>query len=337
MLNYRCIGLTYTLTCPLSCRDCINSSSPQAKGKMDPVLASHYIKIISRHSKAFCFTGGEPMLYYNEIRPLIREAADLGLSVSLVTGAGWVRTDKSHIARERIFGLKEAGLQTLFISWDIYHEEFSPAENALLLMELAKEAGLPALARGVTPATNPKSQLEEKLVKIELYETVPVMRLGRAESLPEDHFTFTPDVPPGGCSVVLSPTVEPDGTVYACCGPSRGAHRSSPLILGNVLNESLDDILSRAAQDPILEALNKIGPYGLLQLIKDSPDLHGILPKRDRYTTMCEACLDMNDIPAVVTKLRERLCTKDVSALLMAAKLFQSAPREMRMAVPPLM
>src|ERR1700733_4037598 len=161
MLTYRCVGITYTLTCPLSCRDCINSSSPKATGKMQPEVASEYVKTIARHSKAICFTGGEPMLYYNEVLPLVREASSLGLNVSLVTGAGWVRTDKEHIARERLLGLRDAGLEALFISWDIYHEEFSPAENALLLLNIAKQIGLKAIARGVTPGSKPITDFEE--------------------------------------------------------------------------------------------------------------------------------------------------------------------------------
>src|SRR5882757_6937896 len=336
MINYRCIGLTYTLTCPLSCRDCINSSSPKAKGKMQPDVASEYIKTIARYSEAICFTGGEPMLYYNEILPLIREANALGLNVSLVSGSGWVRTDKAHIARERIYGLKEAGLTALFLSWDVYHEEFSPAENVHLLLDLAKEAGLKAIARGVVPASKPSSRFEETLVNIDLYEKIPVIRLGAAMDLPDDHFTFTPDVPPGTCSIVLSPTIEPDGTVYTCCGPSRAAERSSPLVLGNTSNESLETILHRGARDPILEAIFTIGPYGLMQLIKDDPELRGILPKRDRYTSMCEACLDMNDIPAVVDKLRERIASDDGRTLLIAAKLFRYAPYTMRTNLPPI-
>ncbi len=331
MLDYRVIGLIYTLTCPLACRDCINSSSPKAKGKMEPAVASEYLRTIAQYSKGVCFTGGEPLLYYNEVLPLIREAKALGLVVTLVTGAGWVRVNKAHIARERIFALKDAGLDALFISWDVYHEEFSPPENALLLIDLAKEAGLDRHVRGVKPATGAVARIESTLVSIGMkYETNSTIRLGTATSLPDDHFSFVADVPPGACEIVRSPTIEPDGTVYACCGPARGAERSSALVLGNTNSESLDTILHRGSRDPILEAISIIGPYGLLQLAKDDPTLQSIMPRRDRYSSMCEACLDLNDVPAIVEKLRARLTTEDARNLLVAAKLFRHAPPELR-------
>ena len=335
MIRYRCFGLTYTLTCPLACRDCLNSSSPKATGKMQPEVASEYIKVIARYADALCFTGGEPMLYYNEILPLIREAKALGLIVSMVTGAGWVRTDKEHIARERIFGLKEAGLDGLIVSWDVYHEEFAPPENALMVLNLAEQAGLTKFVRGVLPATGAVARIQENLVRINVpYDTVRTIRLGTAATLPDDHFTFTPDVPPGRCEIVRNPTIEPDGTVYACCGPARTSNHSSPLRLGNAFNEDLDAILHRSVRDPLIEALIDIGPYGLIQLIKDDPALRNILPVRDRYSSMCEACIDMNDVPAIVEKLRERLSSDDARMLLVAAKLFNHAPSKMKAAIP---
>ena len=328
---YKVVGLMYTRTCPLACRDCIVESSPKVREKMQQSVASNLIKTIPKYSDAVCFTGGEPMLYYNEVLPLIYEAKALGLVVTLVTGAGWVRTNKEHIARERIFGLKEAGLDGLFISWDVYHEEFSPPENALLLLELAKQAELRTMVRGVLPATGAVARIEEKLVNINVpYQTNGIVRMGAARNLPDDHFHFTAEPHPGRCQVVFSPVIEPNGNVFACCGPSRDAHRSSPLFLGNISEESLDSIFHRAVRDPIIEALSTIGPYGLFNLIKDEPSLRNLLPRRDRYTTMCEVCLDINDIPEVVSQIRKCLASDDARTLLLAAKLYHKAPSEMK-------
>src|SRR5207244_7127267 len=124
MLTYQVIGLTYTRGCPLSCSDCITESSPRAKGKMDFELALACLRAISPFCDAVSFTGGEPLLYPQEIIRLIREASREGLHSAVVTGAGWVSTER--LAQRRVGTLAEAGLSRMTISWDGYYEEHSP-------------------------------------------------------------------------------------------------------------------------------------------------------------------------------------------------------------------
>jgi organic radical activating enzyme len=331
MIRYDVFGLLYTRTCPLSCRHCIIESSPKATGKMTPEIASEYIKVIPKYSSQLCFTGGEPLLYYSEIVPLIRQATEIGLLVSLVTGAGWVSQSKPEIARERVQGLKEAGLKTLLISWDDYHEEFSPQENVLLLIELCKEFDLPVYVRGVMTSFGPNPRIAEKLVNIKVsYQKINVVRLGNAAELPEEHFTFVDFPNQGHCGTVYQPVIEPDGYVYACCGPSRSSKRSSPLVLGNTFEEDLDSILHRAVNDPVLEAIGTIGPTGLYHLVKDDPDMQDLLPTRKQYTGICELCLDLNNVPEIVQRMRDRMDSDDVRKLLVAAHIYNTASSELR-------
>jgi len=332
MIRYSTVGLLYTRTCPLACRHCIIESSPKETDKIQQDVASQYINVISKYSNQLCFTGGEPLLYYNEIVPLIRQGKELGLGVSLVTGAGWVSTAKPLIARERIFGIKKAGLDSLVVSWDSYHEEFSPPENALLLLALAREAGLSVQVRGVMSSSGPSPRIEQTLVSINVqYQKTKIVRLGSAIKLPEDHFTFG-DIPmTGGCANILQPVIEPNGQVYACCGPSRSSKSAnSPLILGNTNNESLESIFHRAVRDPIFEAIATVGPHSLFNLIKNDPSLSDILPERSHYTGICELCLDMNDLPTLVERLRERLSETRVSKVLAATRLYHQADLQLR-------
>ncbi|WP_263383334.1 radical SAM protein [Granulicella arctica] len=332
MMRYLTIGLLYTRTCPLACRHCIIESSPKVAEKMEQSVASEYIKVIARYSDQVCFTGGEPLLYYNEIIPLIREARALGLGVSLVTGCGWVSTAKPHIARERIAGLKEAGLNSLTVSWDEYHEEFSPQENALLVVKTAKEIGLPVEVRGVVNTAGPIPRIEQKLITIGVrYEKAQILRLGAAATLPESHFTFGEMPHMRGCRTVLQPVIEPNGQVYGCCGPSRGLKNpDSPLTLGNTNDESLESIFSRSVNDPLLEAISNVGPYALFNLIKDEPSLKDTLPVRSSYTGICEVCLDLSSVPEVITKLRERISEPAVNRLMSAMSIYYKSSPELQ-------
>ena len=115
--------------------------------------------------------------------------------------------------------------------------------------------------------------------------------------------------------MVLHPNIEPNGMVYACCGPSRLSAPGSHLILGNSREEPLADILSRSVRDPILAAINSRGPH-FLQYLTEGVDCGVKMPPvRSSYTSICELCMDMTNSPAVVSALRDRL--QDVDALIL--------------------
>jgi Radical SAM superfamily/4Fe-4S single cluster domain/Iron-sulfur cluster-binding domain len=331
MIHYLTVGLCYTRTCPLKCADCIIESSPQVRGKMSKASAHRYLEPILQFSPEVCFTGGEPMLYYSEVLELAQAARAMGLGTTMVTGAGWVSLEKPEIARERIFRLAEAGMRLVCVSWDQYHEEFAPREKAQLVVDLALEAGMEVSVRGVIPATADwRAQSRCWAGQPVKYEPVKLIKLGAAKSLPSDQFYWKEELPKGLCTIVLTPVIEPDGTVYACCGPGRYALRPSPLVLGNANEELLEEIFARAANDPVLEALSLIGPYGMTQLLQEHPATKEHFYRRPKYTGICELCLDITDSPELVAALRTRLADADAQRLLTAARMWLQEDRRRR-------
>ena len=320
MMQFQTIGLSYTRTCPLACRHCITESSPQAKGRMVPEQASRYLRAIAQFTRSTCFTGGEPLLYHREIVELIGQAKALGLKVSLVTGAGWVKDEATTWRKVR--ELAEAGLDAMMISWDAYHEEFLPRERAVMLARLAVKAGLPVHVRTILPANGQVDGYETAFAGLPIkFEIGRTLRLGRASSLPPETFQCTETPPTGACGLVLQPVIETDGTVYACCGPSLSSHPTSPLVLGNAEAEPLEAILERAAQDPVLEVISTLGPYGLYRLLQDHPTGRERFRPRSQYTSICDLCLDITNLPELVSAVRERLQEPDVQALFAARRI----------------
>lgn len=324
MRKYEVIGLMYTRSCPLACAHCITESSPQVKERMRLQHARTYVQSIARFGSMLCFTGGEPFLYHREIATLIGEARSFGLETSIVTGAGWVRSEGR--TRARIAEMVEAGLNDLCISWDQYHEAFSNRERAVMLARIATEAGLSVKVRSVISAT--RSSEEDHLafagLPVEL-QTNQIVQLGRATSLPASHFMISDEPPKGVCSVVFSPIVEPDGLVYACCGPSHYGRKPSPLFLGDAAAEPLADILERGLNDPLLEIIYNLGPFGLYHLLMDDPVGREQFAKRSTYTGICELCLDITGNPELVKVLRERLSGRDAQRLVLASALWRKA------------
>jgi hypothetical protein len=291
------------------------------KGKMKPSQVREYLTVIPRFASGVCFTGGEPMLYYREILGLLPLAKKQGLKVSLVTGAGWVRREKG--ARIRMRALADAGLGQICISWDRYHEEFSQPDRALLLARVAVECGLGVSARVVASSDAEKEKYHAMFdgLPVNLQAQAPV-KLGRAKSLPSGDFQFSPQPPEGVCTVVLTPVIEADGTVYACCGPSYYCGKASILRLGNTNEEPLEEIFQRAASDPVFEAILNLGPHGLYQLLKDHPIGRERFKTRPFYTGICELCLDITNSPEFVQAIRERLLDADAQRFLVAARLW---------------
>ena len=166
--------------------------------------------------------------------------------------------------------------------------------------------------RAVESATRAKEEDQAIFagLSVEL-KTTQIVRLGRAASLPVSHFTVSDEPPAGSCGVVYSPVVEPDGSVYACCGPAKYGRKPSPLFLGDATAEPLEDILARGLKDPILEIIYNLGPYGLLQLLKGHPIGRKRFKARAAYTGVCERCLDITSDPVLMAALRERLLDKD--------------------------
>jgi hypothetical protein len=324
MKPYDVVGLMYTRTCPLTCKHCITQSSPSAKGRMRLDQARAYLPAIQEFSPTVCFTGGEPLLYYKDILRLTQDAKALGLDVTVVTGAGWVREEKA--ARLRMQELARSGVSTICISWDRYHEEFVPRERAILLARLAVEAGLDVKVRSVIPATDRASSSCQEFdgMPIQL-QSVRLIPLGRASSLPASHLAHEDEPPRGVCSVIRSPSIGHDGTVYACCGPSLYSAKSSPLVLGNANAEPLEDIFARALQNPILQVIQYLGSYGFYALLKDHPAAQKILGKRRAgYSTICDLCLDVTNGEDLVAAVMDRLQDHDAQTLLTAARLWHN-------------
>ncbi len=322
MIRFPLLGLVYTRTCPLACAHCIAESSPQARGRMDPERVREYLPVIRQFTGHVSFTGGEPLLYHREIIDLTVEARRLGLAVSVVTGSGWAKSET--MARERIRALADAGVHRVVVSWDAYHEVYAPRDMVLAVARAACEAGLTVDVRTVAPATGSVDAYHAMFRELPVrLESARPAQLGSARDLPDADFHWSDTPPKGVCSVVLRPAIEPDGSVFACCGPGRFSRVPSPLVLGNVNETPLAEILARAA-DPVLEAIRRVGPHGLYAMLRDAGAPQP--PLRRRYSGVCELCLDINGSPAVVAALRERLQWRENRMLLAAAKLWAERP-----------
>ncbi|QDQ41889.1 radical SAM/SPASM domain-containing protein [Methylacidiphilum kamchatkense] len=323
MITYSVLGIMLRKKCPLACAHCITDSSPQAEGMLEESFVFSVLEEAVGLTPVVSFTGGEAFLNSEILIRCILKAKEFGFKVTAVTGCGWVRTEKH--AFSVIEAVKKAGLDRLCISWDQYHLAF---KNGWKLQAVAKAAWqwqIPLVIRSViTPLSyNEKDPFLPDLGEVQYHlEKVPLIKLGRANALPEEDFFWEYSPPTGVCVVILSPVVEYDGRVFACCGPSHYASHYSPLVLGDARKTSLREILSKAKEDPILEIIALLGPYGLFRILKDRFPLINV-PERARYSSICDLCMDILNEPQLVEKLREYFVGKDGKSFLVASRMME--------------
>lgn len=311
----------YTRTCPFACQDCITDSSPQARLKMPFEKAKSYIRAMVPFTPAVCFTGGESLLYPEDIMSLSRYARDLGLRPNLVSGAGWVNS--AEMAEKRAKELAEAGIKALVVSWDKYHEEFGHVDQPVLLARAAAEAGIHVSVRIVSKPGECFEKYRKAFENIPVVlQPVPIIRMGRAKTLPKSHFYWHTQPPKGACFVVLSPAIDEKGKVYACCGPTLDSPDNSPLILGDAEKEPLENILERGVKDTLLEMIHLLGPYGMTLLLKEHPEGNKYFKPGKSYSGVCELCRDLTDSPELVRILREQIQSLKSQRRISAARVW---------------
>lgn len=114
----------------------------------------------------------------------------------------------------------------------------------------------------------------------------------------EKHIDDSPDV---ACnSVISTPTITPEGHLFPCC--SAWVNHPNQAI-GNVRDTPLEELLDRAASDPVALFMYYQGPAALIRYLREKPLCaspvvdgapHRLLPVveplPDRYTHTCHHC-----------------------------------------------
>jgi hypothetical protein len=135
-------GLLLTYRCNARCESCYLCCGPRRDGEMtvaDAIEAWDGLVRASPHGCRVHLSGGEPFLNWPLLIDVCRAAKREGLAPleKVETNAFWA--DSEEIVRDRARQLDEAGMETLAISADPYHQQFVPIERARLAAAAARE------------------------------------------------------------------------------------------------------------------------------------------------------------------------------------------------------
>lgn len=233
----------------------------------------------------------------------------LGLRSSMVTSGYWARDD--YKTTEIVRRLTAAGLDKLAVSFDQYHlvQPTAPyvGESTLHhLLSAASGTDLEMVVQYCGPQDHDAYDIAVKSARRfgARFEAAEVLPFGRGIQLARRRGATVDDVPETACGVVGRPVLTPEGDLYTCCGPARGASEDSPLRL-SLDRADVGGALAVASRDPIINALYVRGPRRMFDMLSG--------PARHRISanllngSMCALCRAITDDPGAVVELRATL------------------------------
>lgn len=255
--NREKLFLLYTYRCNAACAHCLTESNPHKTEKMSVEMAKSLISDGREAGKRFLtISGGEPMLFYDEVLELTRHARDLGYYVSLGTNGFWAKTAED--ARRRLLELRGAGLGAVFPTSTAFHTRFVPAERVANVMRACEEVGVECEVNFYESDDREEDRRIYNLLGLDgvTWYTDGMLRTGKDISAFEHVYVKRRPADLDDCgSVFLS--VTPSGDAICNCNVSykNTEYHGTPFYLGNVNEKPFREILRAERECPILNTL----------------------------------------------------------------------------------
>jgi hypothetical protein len=265
---------------------------------MSPDAAAGYMDAFRDTLSWVDIYGGELTLFAGVYLAIIRAAVERKVNVCTFTNGIWGRDKRS--ANKMAKKLKQAGLREILFSFDVFHNQYVPAEYVERAIIAAQRAGLEttiiAYAVNKKYFQNPRNkwdkQTSELLKKFEGIQNLKkiigqVQWCGRAATMLSRHYRGPRRLPRALCRRGFHTSsdlpIDPYGWITMCPG----------LVIGNALQTPIRKIAEefRPERHPIIKVLMERGPLGLAKL----PQARGFRVKR-QYIDKCHLCYDLRRV-----------------------------------------
>jgi organic radical activating enzyme len=328
------IGLLMTYKCQVQCPHCIIQAGPHRTEEMSLEDAYDWIKQISAYRfgfiKVLSLTGGEPFFNIQRLKLISDYAKEQDLYVSAVTNGYWASTLEKAI--QILDSLPS--LMMLQISTDKYHQQSIPFERVKNAMLACNQCNIPYTISICTENENDPEYQEtlnnvSDFVDPQVIFTAITFKAGRALQLDTTQNYDTSRTPPvSSCGAGGAPIVFPNGQIMACIGPIIDLKTPHPLILGNLKQNSLEEILDQAELNVVLHAIRIWGPKFLINLARQA-GLESELPKTYIKDSVCHACYELMANPQIVDFLMDLQNDSELNQKVAYARIYYLNEPEM--------
>lgn len=246
----------------------------------------------------FHISGGEAFIKVADAVHMLRAARAAGFTELSATSNAYWAVDWFK-ARTFATLLRQAGLDRLEISWDIWHQPWIPPLAIAHALRACHAAGIETNLRLLSTRDHP---LEEALDLLEpgavalttVISSGPVFAVGRGAQLPRDTIHDLGD--DGACHSALNLTVNARGDVFPCCA---GFDQTQAALFGNVRDTPIHEIAEAMNHSLLLRVVVFEG-IGALRPILEQCGVHDLEP---HYTGICHMCWDIFSRPERVRAL----------------------------------
>lgn len=294
------IEFAVTYLCSGKCRHCYSIVEQENFPKqIDKSLSVEIVRKVGEkyHPESVMTFGGEPLLFPEIVYAVHNEATDVGIPIRSVITNGYWSNDVKKV-EEIAIKLKEAGVNSIDISVDAFHQEYIPLDIVRKAAEACLKVGIEdvswdpcwVISKEHDNPYNLKTksilkQLEDISIRdcggnvmepaglalINLKEYLPPkekMPKGKCGDMP---YTDRPD----SVKCIL---LEPDGRVAVC----------NEFYIGNASKNDIIELLE--GYDPFkipeMKAIIKNGMEGLVKWAKTK----GVEPDPEGYYSICHLC-----------------------------------------------
>ncbi|HYE68366.1 MAG TPA: radical SAM protein [Anaerovoracaceae bacterium] len=302
-MNFNLV-LMITEKCNIQCKHCLFGEQEFMNNSRDMSVESMKSYIdqmadISAQEKGVftvSFSGGEPILRLPQLLEICKYARARGAQkISSMTNGFWGANEAK--AKQTVLALKDAGLDSICVSMDDFHQEYVPFSSVQTVLKLLNEHHIAFdIKCVVTKKTRRLAHVVGDLGDLLLNRTVVVQEIpcypeGRAAAvIPPEDIIYSEGLPLEPCAAGFMLTILPDGTVYPCCG----AGWSSALSLGNANGESIEKLFYKMKRNPILSILREKGPACLAGDLEKA----GFVLEKEKFVGTCDLCLAVFTHPA---------------------------------------
>lgn len=289
--------LNYTMACPLKCDFCCYSChSGRASQKMPIDLAFSLVDQAATLGvfSSIAFTGGEPLLFPDEVCAIAERAQSHSLPFTIATACHWA--DSPESAEALIDRLADLGLSRLNVSHDPAHAEFVRTANVINACNASLRRQVDTYVVGTfADAGESLAGYAPELAGIpglRLFNKY-IAKVGRAASRPITQSTYGLHLGLDDLAcyrrIYHDLVVFWDGRTYPCCSTF---NRSTPGIqAGNAHFESLKDIWDRVDGSLLLRTMKRKGLGELYRIIEErDPELAAELPRVESSAGPCSLC-----------------------------------------------
>lgn len=290
----RNIAFGYSTRCNIKCAHCVAAEGTADIKKMELAEAKEIIRDMAMAGvTGVSFTAGEPFIYYDDLLEMVDLCREKNIYTRIVTNSFWATTREKT---EQMLGkLKKRGLSQLRMSCSKWHQQHVPRQNVLNAARGCIATGIDYFISFVTDFSEEDDEYESFFRGNRLkYFPEPVIYAGRAGSL--DRKEIFTDYQENRCT--MNPYLAPDLSMYACC--DAGSHFSNTdfFLLGNLKDNSIDQLFRKSETNPLYNCIRSIGVTAIASFAG--------MKARDIVTyRKCELCKKLFDSPETLKILQD--------------------------------